>query len=61
MAVKQHHDPYKIEFTNNGTRPSLKILRTVICYPSAENLPKKRRVIITVLDEALHKNIDESN
>ena len=51
MAVKQHHDPYKIEFTNNGTRPRLKILRTVICYPSTENLPKKRRVIITVLDE----------
>jgi len=39
-----------IEFTDNCTRPSLKILCTLIRYPSAKNLPKKRRVIINVLE-----------
>ena len=39
-----------IEFTDNRTRPSLKILRTVIRYPSAKKLPKKRRVIINALE-----------
>ena len=39
-----------IEFTDNRTSPSLKILRTVIRYPSAKKLPKKRRVIINALE-----------
>lgn len=39
-----------IEFTDNRTLPSLKILRTVIRYPSAKKLPKKRRVTINALE-----------
>ena len=49
-TVKQHHNPFRLEFTNNRTRPSLKILWTVLPYPCAKNLPKKRHVIIYVLD-----------
>ena len=36
MTAKQYHDPYMIEFTDNRTRPSLKILCTLIRYPSAK-------------------------
>ena len=50
MTVKQYHDPYMIEFTDNGTRPSLKNLCTLIRYPSAKKLSKKRRVIIDALE-----------
>lgn len=39
-----------IEFTDNCTRPRLKNLFTLIRYPSAKNLPKKRRVIIDALE-----------
>lgn len=49
-SVKQHQAPYKIEFTNNRTRPSLKVSSTVIRHPNAKNMPKKRRVIINALD-----------